>query len=99
MILASLGPPEEAPWPLGAVLGRSWGLLEHLGSHLEASWAILSHLGGHLGLSEALLEPSWAIFDALTVLQAPRPGSGEGFRGRGKPFADGEEGGVEEEPL
>ena len=31
-------PPWEAIWPLGAVLGRSWGLLEHLGSHLEASY-------------------------------------------------------------
>ena len=50
-------------------MGRSWGLLEHLGSHLEPSWGILSHLGAHLGLSEALLEPSWAILDAPRVVQ------------------------------
>ena len=78
-------------------MGRSWGLLEHLGSHLEASWAILSHLGGHLGLSEALLEPSWAILDALTARETPRPGPGEGVRGRGKPLPEGEEWGLEEE--
>ena len=79
--MASWRPPWEASWPLGAVLGRSWGLLEHLRSHLEASWAILKHLGGHLGLSEALLEPSWAILDAPTRRRAPRPGPGEGVGG------------------
>ena len=84
MILASSEPPWRALWPIGAVLGRSWGLLEHLGSHLEASWAILSHLGGHIGLSEALLEPSWAILDALTAREPPRPGPGEGVGGGGR---------------
>ena len=54
----------EALWPLGAVLERSWGLVEHRGSHLQATCAIWSHLGGHLGLSEALLHhigPSWIL--------------------------------------
>eukprot|EP00959_Pyramimonas_sp_CCMP1952_P149766 3133520-Pyramimonas_sp.AAC.1 len=60
-MLASWRPPWEAIWPLGAVLGRSWGFLGHLRSHLEASQAISSHLGAHLGLSEALLEPSWVL--------------------------------------
>ena len=91
--MASWGPPWRALWPLGAVLGRSWGLLEHLGSHLEPSGAILSRLGGHPGLSEALLEPAWAILDALTARDRPRPGPGEGARGRGKPLPEGEEGG------
>ena len=80
LLAASFG---GAPWPLGAVLERYWALLEHLGSHLEASWAILSHLGGHLGLSEALLEPSWAILEALTARDRPRPRPGEGVWGRG----------------
>ena len=93
------GPPWEAPWLLGAVLGRSWSLLGHLRSYLEASWAILSHLGAHLGLPEALLEPSWAILDAQTRRGLSRPGPGEGVRGRGKPFPEGEEGGVEGETL
>ena len=86
-------PPWEAPWPLGAVLGRSWGLLEHLGR------AILKHLRlSHLGLTEALfLEPSRAILDALTARGAPRPGPWGGGRGRGKPLPEGGEGGVEEE--
>ena len=83
MILVSWRPPGEARRPLGAVLERSWGLLEHLGSHLEASWAILSHLGGHLGLSEALLEPSWAILDAPTTRGTARPGPGDGGSGEG----------------
>ncbi len=56
-------------WALGTILERSWNVLERLLNHLQASCAILSHLGGDLGLSEALLEPSWAILDALT---APR---------------------------
>ena len=79
--MASWRPPWRSRRPLGAVLGRSWGLLEQLGSHLEASWAILSHLGGHFGLCEALLEPSWAILDAPTRRRAPRPGPGEGVGG------------------
>ena len=58
----------------------------------EPCWAILSDLGGHLGLSEALLEPSWAILDALPTRGAPRPGPGEGVRGRGKTIPEGEEG-------
>ena len=74
-------PPWEARKPLGAVLGRSWGLLEHLGSHLERSCAILSHLGGHLRLSEALLEPCWAILGAPTTRETPRPGPGAGVGG------------------
>jgi len=57
----------EFVWQLGAVLGRSWGLLGHLGNHLERSCVILCHLGGHLGLSEALLEPSWAILAVPTT--------------------------------
>ena len=68
---------------------RSWGLLENLRSHLEASSAILSHLGAHLGLSEALLEPSWAILDALTARGAPRPGPGEGVGGGVNPSPKG----------
>eukprot|EP00959_Pyramimonas_sp_CCMP1952_P443381 9282467-Pyramimonas_sp.AAC.1 len=72
-MLASRGAPWGALWPLGAVLVRSLGLLEHLGIHLEASCAILSHLGGYLGLSEALLEPSWAILDAPTTRGTLRP--------------------------
>ena len=67
----------EAPWPLEAVLERSWALLEHLGNHIEPSWAILTHLGGRLGLPEALLEPSWAILDALTARETPPPDPGE----------------------
>ena len=47
-------------WPLGAIVERSWGVLDHLRSHLEASQVILGHLGTHLGLSEAPLEPYWA---------------------------------------
>ena len=47
-------------------------------SYLEPCWAILSDLGGHLGLSEALLEPSWAILDAPTTRDRPRPGEGVG---------------------
>ena len=77
--MASWGPPWEAFWPLGTVLGRYWGLLEHLRSHLEPSWAILSHLGAHLGLSwgwlEALLGYVWALFSnfglSLAVLGPP----------------------------
>ena len=79
-------------WRLGEVLR---GLREHLepscgpleaswrhdGGHLERSCAILRHLGGHLGASEALLEPSWAILDALTPRGPPRPGPGEGVGG------------------
>ena len=99
MILVSWLPPWRFRRPLGAVLERSWGLLEHLRSHLEASWAILSHLGGHLGLSEALVEPSWAILDAPTPREPPCPGPGEGVRGRGKPFPEGEDGKMEEETL
>ena len=89
----------EAPWPLGAVLERSWGLLEHVGNHIEPSWAIFSNLGGHLGLSEALLEPSWAILDALTarVPGPPCPGPGEGVQGKGNP--EGEDRWVTEETL
>ena len=79
--MASWGPPWEAFWPLGTVLGRYWGLLEHLRSHLEPSWAILSHLGAHLGLSEALLEPSWAKKYRPTPRETPRPGPGEGVGG------------------
>ena len=43
--------------------------------------AILSRLGGRLGPPEALLEPSWAILDALTPRGAARPGPGEGVGG------------------
>ena len=78
-------------------MGRSWGILEHPRGHIDASWAILSRLGGHLGLSEALLEPRWAILDAPARRGPPRPGPGEGVRGRGKPFPEGEEGKMEEE--
>ena len=95
-MLASWGPPWEAPWPLGAVLERSWGLLEHLGSHFEASWAILSYLGGHLGLSEALLEPSWAVLDVPTAREPPRPGPGEGVGGGVNPSPKGKKGLLEE---
>ena len=73
-------------------MGRSWALLEHLGSHLEPSSAILSHLGGYLGLSEALLEPSWAFLDALTARGAPRPGPGEGVGGGVNPSPKGKKG-------
>ena len=73
-------------------MGRSWGFLEHLGSHLDASWAILSHLGAHLGLSDALLEPSWAILDALTARDRPRPGPGEGVGGGVNPSPKGKKG-------
>ena len=66
-------------------------------SYLEPCWDILSDLGGNLGLSEVLLEPSWAILDAPTTSETPRPGPGEGVGGRGKPFPEGEEGVVEEE--
>ena len=79
----------------------SWGGLEgswrHVGSYLERSYFISSDLGGHLGLSGALLEPSWAILDALTPRGPPRPGPGEGVRGWGKPLPEGEEGKMEEE--
>ena len=61
--------------------------------YLEACWAISRDLGGHVGLSGALLEPSWAILDALTAREAPRPSPGGGGRGRGKPLPRaGEEG-------
>ena len=84
----------EGFWPLGCLLGGlerhlepSWGGLEsswmHVESYIEPSWAILHDLGSHLGLSGALLEPSWAILDALTPRGAPRPGPGEGVRGKG----------------
>ena len=76
------GPSEAPP---SALLEPHWGLLEHVGSHLEASYAILSRLGYHLGLSEALLEPSWAILDAPTPRDTPRPGPGDGGRGEGYP--------------
>ena len=69
--------------PLGAVLERSRGLLEHVGSHLEASSAIFRHLGGHLQLSGALLERSSAILDALTARGPAPPSPEEGVRGRG----------------
>ena len=89
----------EGFWPLGGLLGDlfghlgpSWSLLEHLGSHLEASCAILSHLGGYLGLSEALLEPSWAILDALTARGTPCPGPGEGVGGGVNPSPKGKKG-------
>jgi len=54
-ILASVGHPREAPWPLGVVLDGPVGLSEHVGSHLERSCTILFHLGGHVVIS-------WAIF-------------------------------------
>eukprot|EP00959_Pyramimonas_sp_CCMP1952_P472508 9500148-Pyramimonas_sp.AAC.1 len=39
------------------------------------------------------MEPSWAILDALTAREPPRPGPwGEG-RGRGKPLPEVDEGG------
>ena len=44
-----------------------------------------------------LLEPSWAILDAPTRRETPRPGPGEGVGGRGKPFPEWEEGKMEEE--
>ena len=95
----------EGFWALGGVLrglrellepscdplGASW---RHDGAHLERSCTVLSHLGGHLGASEALLEPSWAILDALATRGAPRPGPGEGVRGRGLPT--GKKGNMEE---
>ena len=59
-------------------LGASW---RHVGSCLEPSSAVLSHLGGHLGASEALLEPPWAILDALTP-RAPLKETTWGRRGR-----------------
>ena len=82
--MASWGLPGEARKPLGAVLERSWGLLEHSWSHVQASCAVWSHLEGHLVRSEAFLEPSWAILDAPTARGTARPGPGEGVRGRGK---------------
>ena len=91
-MFASWRPPGRSRRPLGAVLERSWGLLEHVGSHLEASCAILSHLGGHLGLSVALLEPSWAILDAPTRRGTPRPGPGEGVGGGVNPSPKGKKG-------
>ena len=65
-------------------MGQSWGLMKRLWSHLEESEAILSHLGIYFGLSETLLEPSWAILDALIAWAPPCPGPGEGVGGRGK---------------
>ena len=60
----------------------SWGRLEaswtRVGGYLDPSTAILGHLGGHLALSEALLEPSWAILDALTPRGGARPDAGRG---------------------
>ena len=60
----------------------SWGRLEAswtcVGGYLDPSTAILGHLGGHLALSEALLEPSWAILDALTPRGGARPDAGRG---------------------
>ena len=52
----------------------------------------MSHLGAHLGLSEALLEPSWAILDALTARGPPRPGPGEGVGGGVNPSPKGKKG-------
>ena len=54
------------PWPLGAVVGRHWGLLGHCGNHLAAHLAIFKHLRGHEGLTQARLEPSRASLDVLT---------------------------------
>ena len=90
----------EGFWALGGVLrglrellepscdplGASW---RHVGSCLEPSSAVLSHLGGYLGASEALLEPSWAILDALTPRGPPRPGPGEGVGGGVNPSPKG----------
>ena len=66
-------------------------------SYHEPCWGTLCNLGGHLELSEALLEPSWAILDALTTSGGARPGPGEGVGGRGKPLPEGEDGKMEEE--
>ena len=92
-MFASWGPPWRSRRLLGAILERSWGLLEHIGSHLEAFQAILSHLGNRLGLPEALLEPSWANKYPLTPRAPPRSRSRGRGRGRGKPLPEGEEGG------
>ena len=49
----------------------------------------MSDLGGNLGLSEALLEPSWAILDALTPRERPPPAPGEGVGGGINPSPKG----------
>ena len=81
--LASWRLPWRAIWLFGAILGRSWGLLQHLRSYFDASYAILIHLGARLGLSEALLEPSYgAILDAPTrcyALLRPPPAHVQGM--------------------
>ena len=56
----------------------------------------MRHLGGHLGLPESLLEPSWAILDALTARDRPRPGPGEGVGGGVNPSPKGKKGLLEE---
>ena len=82
----------------------SWGRLEaswmRVGGYLEPSRSILGHLGGHPGLSEALLEPFWAILDALSPRDRPRPGPGEGVGGGVNPSPKGKKGvGRREEGL
>ena len=56
MIFTSRGYPWEAPWPLGAVLWRSWRLFggkpEAILNHLEVSGAIMDAILGDM-------RPSW----------------------------------------